>query len=77
MSPTAKPPEGLRLLGARTAQRAVPINGTDTWAKFRANYVGVVAGMTRHFFTFRISAFQLLPWPTDSCSRSQHDGQKR
>jgi len=26
--------------------------GNGTWAKFRANYVGVVAGMTRHFFDF-------------------------
>ena len=26
--------------------------GNGTWAKFRANYVGVVAGMTRRFFDF-------------------------
>jgi len=26
---------------------------------------------------FRISAFQLLPWRTGSCSRSRQDGQKR
>ena len=33
-------------------QAAEQACGNGTWAKFRANYVGVVAGMTRRFFDF-------------------------